>query len=318
MSIPEKEIGGYFGLEQLISREYYPGLKKLNSARNALLYLLKARNIRKLYIPYFLCDTVSALCDRYGYVYEYYFIDKAFLPVFDKKLSDNEWLYVVNFYGQLDNEAAQRLKEKYGNIIFDNVQAFFQKPAPGVDTIYSCRKFFGVPDGAYLATDANLNETLPVDSSKDRMKHILGRFEDTGSAYYSDFQENDEGFYTLELREMSALTRNILGAIDYEAVRTRRNQNYQFLAAVLDYKNRLQLKAPEGAYCYPFYCENGMQVKKALAAQKIYVATLWPNVLDMDAPFERELAANILPLPCDQRYDTEDMQRILDTLKQYI
>jgi len=115
---------------------------------------------------------------------------------------------------------------------------------------------------------------------------------------------------------MSLLTRNILGAIDYEAVRRKRNQNYETLAA-LDGQNRLQLKKPDGPYCYPFYCENGMQVRKALAAQKIYVPTLWPNVLEMDAPFERELAANILPLPCDQRYDTEDMQRILNALKQY-
>jgi len=316
MSTPEKEIGGYFGLEQLVGREYYPGLKKLNSARNALLYLLKARNIKKLYIPYFLCDTVSALCDRYGYAYEYYFIDKDLQPAFDKKLSADEWLYVVNYYGQICNEAVQKLKEKYGNIIFDNVQAFFQRPVPGVDTIYSCRKFFGVPDGAYLATDAQLSEALPLDRSKDRMKHILGRYEETGAQYYSDFQENDESFYTLELREMSLLTRNILGAIDYEAVRRKRNQNYETLAA-LDGQNRLQLKKPDGPYCYPFYCENGMQVRKALAAQKIYVPTLWPNVLEMDAPFERELAANILPLPCDQRYDTEDMQRILNALKQY-
>lgn len=314
MSDSQKEIGGYFGLEQLVSREYYPDLLKLNSARNALLYLLKARNIRKLYIPYYLCDTVSALCDRYGYEYAYYSINKDFMPVFDKELAADEWLYVVNFYGQLSNETAQQLQAQHGNIIFDNVQAFFQPPVPGIDTIYSCRKFFGVPDGAYLATDAVLEEPLPVDISKDRMKHILGRFEGTGSAFYGDFQENDESFYTLELRRMSALTQNILGAVDYEAVKAKRNANFAVLAAALDRKNGLQFSQPDGPYCYPFYCENGMQVKKALAAEKIYVATLWPNVLDMDAPFERDLAENILPLPCDQRYDTEDMGRIIQAI----
>lgn len=38
-------------------------------------------------------------------------------------------------------------------IILDNTQSFFQKPISGIDTIYSCRKYFGVPDGAYLSTN---------------------------------------------------------------------------------------------------------------------------------------------------------------------
>ena len=67
-----KEIGGYFGLEQLISNEYYKDLIPLNNGRNALLYLLKARNIKKLYIPYYLVNVVSEMCSRNGYSFKYY------------------------------------------------------------------------------------------------------------------------------------------------------------------------------------------------------------------------------------------------------
>ena len=56
-----KEIGGYFGLEQFAGREYHEGLIAVNSARNALAYLLRVRNIQKLCIPYFLV-TVYRLC----------------------------------------------------------------------------------------------------------------------------------------------------------------------------------------------------------------------------------------------------------------
>ena len=101
-----KEIGGYFGLELFSGSERYPSLIKLNSARNALLYLLKAHGIQKLYIPRYLCDTVSAVCDRYGYAYEYYAIGKNFLPVFDQELAEDQWLYVVNYY-------IQQLEEQY-------------------------------------------------------------------------------------------------------------------------------------------------------------------------------------------------------------
>ena len=37
-----KEIGGYFGLAQFSGCEYYPELLKLNTARNALVYLIDA------------------------------------------------------------------------------------------------------------------------------------------------------------------------------------------------------------------------------------------------------------------------------------
>ena len=179
------EIGGYFGLEPLISNEYYKDLLALNTARNALLYILKARKIQKLYIPYYLCDSVSEMCNREGYKYEFYHINSGFLPVFEKALSDNEYLYIVNYYGQISYEQIKKLQAKYKRIIIDNVQAFFQKPVQGIDTIYSCRKFFGVPDGAYLSTDCKLEEDLPDDVSSGRLKHLLGRFE-TGSAstYY--------------------------------------------------------------------------------------------------------------------------------------
>ena len=306
------EIGGYFGLEPLISNEYYKDLIALNTARNALLYILKARKIQKLYIPYYLCDSVSEMCDREGYTYEFYHINSGFLPFFEKDLSDNEYLYIVNYYGQISNEQIKNLQAKYKRIIIDNVQSFFQIPIHGIDTIYSCRKFFGVPDGAYLSTDCLLEEELPEDVSSGRLKHLLGRFE-TGSAstYYQDFQKNDDSFKNLKLRKMSKLTHNILGAIDYEKVKKIREENYLFLHEHLKQTNRLILTIPEGPYAYPFYCKNGMELRRKMAEQKIYIPTLWPNVLCSDDLIAKDYTECVLPLPCDQRYRIEEMQIII-------
>ena len=311
------EIGGYFGLEPLISNEYYKDLLALNTARNALLYILKARKIQKLYIPYYLCDSVSEMCNREGYKYEFYHINSGFLPVFEKDLSDNEYLYIVNYYGQISNEQIRNLRAEYKRIIIDNVQAFFQKPVQGIDTIYSCRKFFGVPDGAYLSTDCVMEEELLEDVSSERLKHLLGRFE-TGSAstYYQDFQKNDESFRNLELRKMSKLTHNILGAIDYEKVKKIREENYLFLHEHLKQTNRLILTIPEGPYAYPFYCKNGMELRRKMAEQKIYIPTLWPNVLCSDDLIAKDYAENILPLPCDQRYSCKNLNNLLKICKE--
>lgn len=306
------EIGGYFGLEQLISNEYYKDLIPLNTARNALLYILRARKIKKLYIPYYLCDSVSKLCDREGYRYEYYSIKEDFTPDFDQTIADDEYIYIVNYYGQISNEQLLRFKAKYIRIITDNVQDFFQEPVKGIDTIYSCRKFFGVPDGAYLSTDCLLNEELETDVSMGRMKHLLGRFEIGNAAnYYEDFKRNDESFANLPLRYMSKITHNILGAIDYKNVKETREQNFLYLHEHLSSKNKLRVDCSVGAFAYPFYCENGMAIKKKLSEQKIYIPTLWPNVLDSQDLIAKDYAENILPLPCDQRYGFFELQRII-------
>ncbi len=310
-----KEIGGYLELEEFSGKEYYPNAIPVNNARNGLLYLLKARKIQKLFIPYYLCDSVSSLCEREGYAYEFYPIHEDFTPDFASNLKNKEYLYVVNYFGRLDEAKINELKSTYQNVILDNVQAFFQQPIPGVDTIYSCRKFFGVSDGGYVATDAKLTEKIPMDVSMDRMRHLLGRYEgSSASVFYGDFKANDHGFRTLELRMMSRLTHNLLRAIDYERIKTRREENYAYLAERLQTINGLPVMYPVGPYMYPFYCHDGMEIKKKLVEKKIFIPTLWPNVLQCNKFLEKDYAENILPLPCDQRYDLEDMKSLCDIL----
>lgn len=303
------EIGGYFGLEEFTGTEYYPDLVALNTGRNALAYLIRTKRIMKLYIPTYLCDSIYKLCEREGCVYEFYEIREDFQPIFNKTLGINEWLYVVNYYGQVTNEV--ELKEKYDRIIFDNVQAFFQIPVDGIDTIYSCRKFFGVPDGAYLATDKRIE--LPVDTSKNRMTHILGRFEGTASEYYRDFNINDESFYNLEPKFMSRLTHNILRIVDYEAIKRKREDNFIFLHKYLGNKNRLKIKSLAGPYVYPFYVKDGMIIKRKLATKQIYIPTLWPNAIEIGG-LAKEYSTNILPLPVDQRYGYEEMKLLIKNI----
>lgn len=311
-----KEIGGYLELEQFVDNAYYKDLIHLNTARNALLYLMKSKTIEKVYIPYYLCNSVSNLLDRYGYEYDYYKIDADFSPIFNKELNKNEYLYVVNYFGQLSEEKIVGMKKKHKQIIVDNTHAFFQKPLKSVDTIYSCRKFFGVPDGAYLATNNKLDEELEVDISMNRIEHLLGRFEGVASDYYPHFLEVDERFNEEALKQMSKITRNLMGAVDYQNVIRTRNRNYRYLENELNKSNQLKLFSPKGPFCYPYYAENGLQIRRNLAERKIYIPTLWRNVLQItpEESVEYQYSSNVLPIPCDQRYDVEDMKYIVECL----
>jgi len=315
-----KEIGGYFELDQFISNHYHKNMIELNTARNALIYLVKSKKIKKLYIPYYLCDSISNVLDKKSIQYEYYNIDKNFNPIFDKILLKNEYLYIVNYYGQISNDNIILFKNKFHNIILDNTHAFFQNPVLDVDTIYSCRKFFGVPDGAYLYTDSVLREELEIDYSKDRMKHILGRFEGTASDYYNEFNKNDEYFKELPIRSMSKLTKNLLGAIDYVNTIKCRNINFKYLYDNLKNENIIEVQSLKGAFAYPLYTKKSIEIRTELIKEKIYIPTLWPNVVEysnLDS-VEYNYALNILPLPCDQRYNLVDMECMLKKLKIYL
>ena len=65
---------------------------------------------------------------------------------------------------------------------------------------------------------------------------------------------------------------------------------------------------------FPFYWMI-ISSLKSLSEYKLNVPTLWPNVLDLEDSLEKDFAENILPLPCDQRYDAEDMEMIIKQLR---
>lgn len=311
-----REIGGYIELDSYHMPLLHKGALALNCGRNALAYLLKARQIRRLYIPKFICDSVTGVCEREGVPYTLYGVGYDFLPSEEITLSEGEWFYLVNYYSQLDNDVIGRYMRRYGRVIVDHAQSYFQPPLPGVDTLYTCRKYFGVADGAFLYTDAKTDEELPMDESFDRMRFLLGRFERTASEFYGEYVANNELFAGEPVKRMSKLTENLLRGIDYGRVKTVREENFACLHRELGGRNLLRLKDAPGTFMYPLLLKNGAAVRKELQKQKIYVPTLWPDVFDVctpDSP-ECEMAADILPLPIDQRYTAGDMAYLADAV----
>lgn len=306
------EYGGYIELDEYTGSEYYNDTVSLNCGRSCLSYLIKARGIKKVYIPSFCCDTVKQGCENVGALWEYYSINSDFTPNFNIKLKENEYIYIVNYYGQLNDSMIEKMIFNYKRVILDYAQAFFQKPLPNVDTLYSCRKFFGVTDGAYLVTNVKLQEELEIDYSYNRMNFLLGRFEKTASEFYSEYISNNRLFDTEPIKLMSRLTQNLLRGIEYDKIKDRRTKNALILDKKLKCINKINIIPVEGMFSYPLYIENGCEIREKMQKLKIYIPTLWPDVLkrcDSDS-IEYQYSKNILPLPIDQRYNEEDMEVI--------
>lgn len=313
-----KEIGGYIEFEYFHGKEYHENAIKLNCGRNCLAYLIEAYKIEKIYLPYFLCSSVKNVCDKYSIDIEYYHINERFEPIIPKSFENNGWFYLVNYYGQLSKKKIIEIKKTINNIIVDNAQAFFSQPIDEIPTIYTCRKFFGVSDGAYLCNSSIVNRSLEQDLSYDRMLFLLGRFEKSANEFYPYYSANNRQFIIEEIKIMSKITENILKSLDYEYIRKRRTDNFDYLKSKLNGINKLEISSIDGAFAYPLYLSNADEIRKKLQSKKVYIPTLWPDVFDIcdKSVLEYSYAKNILPIPVDQRYGVEDMEYICELISE--
>jgi hypothetical protein len=257
--------------------------------------------------------------NKLGIPYEYYHIDIHF-EIRDRfALKEGEALLYTNYFG-LKQRYVELLAEKAGSrLIVDNTQAFYAQHIQGIDTFYTCRKFFGVADGAYLYTDKLLDEDFVQDESYDRMAHLLKRIDLSAEQGFADFRKVDDGLDNQPIRRMSKLTQRIMQSMDYETAARKRRDNYQMLHEVLGEDNNLVLSLDKDAVpmVYPYLAPvKGLREK--LIENKVFVARYWPNVLEWTTKDDIEclLAYQMQPLPIDQRCCEKEIKRIIEIIKQ--
>ena len=314
-------IGGYFSLELPQREEYHKNAIRLNTGRNCLEYILRARGYKKVYIPFYTCDVVLEPFKKLGIPYEYYHVN-IHLEIQDEiVLKTGEALLYTNYYG-LKQRYTEELASKYGNsLIVDNTQAFYAKPVEGIDTFYTCRKFFGVPDGAYLYIGQLLDMELEQDQSYERMLSLTKRIDLSPEAGYQDFRDTSKALVGQPIKRMSKLTQRMMLGIDYESVAQRRRANYQLLHEALGKENNLELPLEDDAVpmVYPYLVPvKGLREK--LIENKVFVARYWPSVLECTTPDDIDylLAYQMQPLPVDQRYSKEEIKRIVEIINNRI
>lgn len=313
-----KSIGGYFELELKENSEYYSNAISLNTGRNALKYILIANNYKKIYLPYFICDVILQPIRELNIKYEFYHINQQFEPIFDySKIKTDESFLYINYFG-LKDEFCKWISDNSVNLIIDNAQSFYSKPINNVDTFYSPRKFFGIPDGAYLFSNKTLNNSdLKQDFSFDRVEHLLKRIDLNAENGYSSFRKNEEKLNNLPIRKMSKLTKKLLESIDYDKIAEKRIKNFLYLDNELKNKNKLkfELSANQVPLTYPLWANANLRGK--LLKHKIYTAKYWPNVSRWTQwkSLETKLTDEIVHLPVDQHLTENQLDVILSTIK---
>ena len=333
-------IGGMFGLEDLVFREdEAPAFLNqdallLANARCGISILLECLAPERVWMPSYLCPTMLDAVHPWAGEIAFFEVDERLMipsRAWLESVHEGDIVFLIDYFGfPCDASVAVEVRKRGAWVAEDASQALLS-PGVGVDAdavLFSPRKFFGVPDGGILHLNTRARERLNPEEvaleaaprawamSTLRAAVLRREFDRHGGGreWFALFQENESRVPIGHYR-MSETTGMLLRhAIDYEAAAQRRTRNYQRLAGGLS-ELALYPELPAGVVPagFPISLERRDAVRAALFEEEIYPPVHWQ--LDGVTP-ERytgshHLAARIMTLPCDQRYDTADIERIV-------
>ena len=94
--------------------------------RNALRFIIQKYGIRKLHIPYYLCDVVRHTLVEEGCKPIFYHIDDNFYP--ETEFANDDFVLYPNYWG-ICGKNVKKLAETYSKLIVDNAHAYFDEPS---------------------------------------------------------------------------------------------------------------------------------------------------------------------------------------------
>lgn len=319
----KKEYGGYLPLETKIGEDYFSKygsdhVVRTNSAKAAIYFAVQKMKPTKLYVPYYMCNSVLHMLAGSGVCVEKYWLNDELLPALEETDAKAEavetkgietksietkstetknveaantqtiGILLVNYFGVMDQKMNQ-LVEQYKNVIIDNSHAFFCPPVLREDVynVYSCRKFVGVPDGGYLVAKHPLSFDLEPDKVSHHFSYLTVSSEYSMNEAYTEKMESDKYFYD-NYKGMSQISQGLLSSVDYTFIKQKREENFAVLHSLLKEYNQFSLEEKNVApYLYPFRPKKNAlgdpidvaALKKSLVAQKIYTPTLWRELI---------------------------------------
>jgi len=321
------EIGSFIELDLRNTGERFPeenNIARLNMARAGIFHACRLLNCKKVYLPYYLCPTVKNFLLKKGVELIQYYISDNFEPKLDRQEKESA-IVIVNYFGILSNQILEKISFKFKNVIIDNSAAFYSPPIRGLYSVYSPRKFFGVPDGCYLVGDGAdiLTKNYKQDLSSTTSAFLLKRIETGCETSYSDRMKNEERLDNADIAKMSILTKALLSNIDYTAIKDKRLRNFEFAHEVLKELNLIDptsyIDNRNIPMVYPLVIENE-DLADRLNQKKIYTGRWWNHVLHVISgnTFETWLSKYMVPMPIDQRYGEKEITYVSDILRDLI
>ena len=319
------EIGSFIELQLPKGREFYnqdSNIARLNTGRMGIWHAFRITGCKRIWIPIYQCDSIRETFEKKGVDICFYHQDIDFNPL-DINATDEDAVLLTNYYGIMSSVRMAELAKPYKYAIIDCAQAFFCQPIKGALMVYSCRKFVGSPDGAYVVgKDAHkFVEEYPQCYSSDTASFLLKRIEyGCEGKSYAARSLNENRIDAEDCMKMSKLTHRLMDAEDYAYNRKKRKENFAYVHEQLHSINKIDptyyMDDETVPMVYPLVVENDALINKLLVA-KHFQGHWWSYICEEqpEDSFEYWISRYVIPITIDQRYGKDEIDYIVNVIK---
>lgn len=317
------------------------------SATSLVIKTIEERNpkVNKIVcLPPFTCHTVFEPFIEAGYKIVTFPIGKDLIAdgaaIVKCALESNPGIILFHRYFGFNtifglNEVVGELRSHNIITIEDVTQSLYSDfdPSPTDYYVASIRKWCGVPDGGFAVCREGNFHIRPKEADNK-----LGFAKIEASLQKHDWIVNEHGEKNKFL-ESYRIAENILDAqshfysifplslaiqsrLDTNRLKKRRRENFKILLngllGIRKIRPVFEKLDNEIVPLYlPIFCEDRKSVQSLLARDNIFAPIVWPrtkngSAIDQNAEF---IYDHILCIPIDQRYDSDDMERIISIIK---
>ena len=319
--------------------------------REALYDIAKAMECAKktVLIPAYTCQTVITPFEEAGWRCEYYSINKD-LRINRKYLlcayKEHQPSLVVAhpFFGMdlcgEELDVLNDIQKEGAKIVVDLTQCLFSEKQYSVATfiVASYRKWMPIPDGGYLrCLSEKYSLTQPILENDDFTEREKAAMYLRGQ-YFDNEEQRTKGISiklskaadcvaesNISPHRMSKVAYNILNEEDLEYNQRRRFSNFNYLFKNLCDSDKVSKVCRDlndvttAPLYFTIYVEDRPSLQRLLAQDSIYAPVIWPVEDDRVLINEdvKYIYDHLLAIPCDQRYDENDMQRVVEIINNY-
>jgi len=204
--------------------------------------------------------------------------------------------------------------------------------------VASLRKTIPIPDGGIVWSPRCLPLPHCPPASRDRTNASLAKLggmvlkelylkgaSDDKDRARRFLVQGENGFGDFEISGMPSHTKGLLSTFPARSWRTKRLQNFRHLSTLLSSINGIRTLVPESEFAVPFSvvirtetAQSRNYLREQLLQSRIYPAVLWslehPEVSNVRTE-DIDLGRTSLSIHCDGRYDSEDMNKVAETIR---
>lgn len=349
-----KDIGSIFPLSEkdtqkpAIEGPFYDGkVYRFSLCREALFVIAQKekREGGEVLIPSYTCGTVITPFLEVGWKCTYYPINKDLTINVEKTKqiidSANYTLLVVHPYYGMDLSIKELdlisyAKQRGCKIVIDLTQCIFSNQHIDEADYYvgSYRKWYQVPDGGFLWSRESVDVETPAPNN-----HFVSLQTDAMYLRGEYFQNQDEHIKQISIRlnklavgsvvfnisphKMADISSRLMDEIDMNQVQNQRILNFKYLLHNIKSPNIELLcndmsRVTTAPLYFIIYTKDRKEIQSKLSIEHIYAPVIWPISYEevLVDNVTKEIYDEVLAIPIDQRYDEEDMRKIVNILNQ--